>query len=336
MIIESYGSESKPIFVVGMNASGTTLLADCLGQHSNIFSFVHETRVIPFIMSNFQEYGDLNHDESYLALWNDLVKIPSITIQLHGDLSIPQGWVSWPRSMAGILDGLFRYLAASENVDKKIWCEKTPMHALHMIKIAGVFPRARFIHVIRDGRDCAASFHRRWKRTPQFTIYRWRQLINSARSQSLTLGDKYIEVVFERLTSEPEDVLKGLCDWLELDYESAMLNARRREKTNPSRKTIQRNTGNWQTYFSERKIAELEYISGGMLQANGYITKYSVQDHDPAGWQQRVWLLSDYSRQLVEETRQQIAGHPYRTWPMYFRYLYDAYRQITTNKGPRM
>lgn len=34
------------------------------------------------------------------------------------------------------------------------------MPALHISALASVFPQAKFIHMIRNGRDCAASLHR--------------------------------------------------------------------------------------------------------------------------------------------------------------------------------
>lgn len=333
MLIHSIAEHSKPIFVVGMNASGTTLLADCLGRHSEIYSFVHETRVLPHIIENVGSFGDLRRDDSYAALWRELVNIPTIAIQLDGDSEFPEGWNNWPRNLAGILDGLFRHLASRADVLKPRWCEKTPMHALHMLELAGVFPQAKFIHVIRDGRDCAASFHRRWRRTPELTIFRWRETIKAARSQAEHLGGNYIEVKFDELTASPEQVFSSLCSWLGIGYEPSLLEVRKRKQTNPGRDKIEKNSGAWRSYFADSMGSKLEHISGGSLVSNGFETTYCCVDHDPSKWQKRGWLISDYARQLASETRQQIAGHPYRTWPMFFRYLHDAYRQLITNKA---
>ncbi len=40
------------------------------------------------------------------------------------------------------------------------WAETTPAHVLHMQEIVAQIPGALFIHVIRDGRDVAASLEK--------------------------------------------------------------------------------------------------------------------------------------------------------------------------------
>jgi len=331
VIIKSLGSVSEPIFVIGMNGSGTTLLADCLGQHSGIYSFVHESKVLPYIIDNLHKYGDLSQDAAFSDLWNDLVKIPAVSIQLANDLRKPDGWREWPRTLAGAIDGLFRYLGSMDGLEKNRWCEKTPMHALHINKLSRVFPRAKFIHLIRDGRDCAASFHRRWRRSPELTIYQWRQLIKQAREQSKIAPQNYLEIKFEDFTDKPEEIMKFICGWLLIEYEPALLKVKNHGNKNFNFLKIEKNSRNWSFYFNEAKISLLEQISGASLKENGYEVSI-ICDHDPAKWRRNMWLLTDYIRQLVSETKEQIFGHPYRTWPMYFRYLTDAYRQVRSKR----
>ena len=42
-------SFAPPVFIVGMNGSGTTMLADSLGKHPDLYMFPNEAKVLPFL-----------------------------------------------------------------------------------------------------------------------------------------------------------------------------------------------------------------------------------------------------------------------------------------------
>src|SRR5204863_5859043 len=74
----------------------------------------------------------------------------------------------------------------AEKQGKQRWGDKTPIYVTSMREIAGALPEARFIHVIRDGRDVALS---RWKRAtnpaPAEKVAKtWRRRIGKARDQA--------------------------------------------------------------------------------------------------------------------------------------------------------
>lgn len=294
-----------PIFVVGMNGSGTTMMLDHLNSHSEIFGFREETRILPSFLRTVDRYGDLHNDGNFERLWTDMCKsFPFWRANSDAPVPRPDNWTEFERTPCAIFDYVLTYFAEQEG--KSIWCEKTPMHALHMLDLAAGFPSAKFVHMIRDGRDCAASFRRRWGYDPRVTVFRWKRTIAAAQTQASQLeGNRYTEVRFEALTTDPENVLEKLLGFLELDYESDVLMSRRSSARvrgiDSSRPTP--NSGSFRSYFSAKEIKKLEAIAGRQLNALGYEVDNISGDKDLARFFVAVHQLRTYLARLRDVAR---------------------------------
>ena len=128
-------ADAGPVFVVGMNGSGTTMLLDCLGRHPALYAFPKETRLIPHLISRLGLFGDLSNDANFERLWGEVRNLGVFRLE-NGDqpVPLPADWRDYSRSLAAVLDGVFRYFAAREG--KRRWCEKTPQHAQHLLVLA--------------------------------------------------------------------------------------------------------------------------------------------------------------------------------------------------------
>lgn len=113
---------------------------------------------------------------------------------------------------------------------KSRYGDKTPLYGRHMVYIQRLLPEAHFIHIIRDGRDVAASLRKRWF-SPGYDMATqaeyWRDNVQAARDQGKSC-DSYCEVRYESLLQDPESILRPLCRFLELDFATAMLEYHRR------------------------------------------------------------------------------------------------------------
>ena len=222
MIDSDQQSKSDPIFVVGMNGSGTTLMLDCLDNHSNLYGFRRETLIIPYFIKKSKRLGNLSNHSSFQQLWQEFTSTSCFYYLNDGNvIPLPPNWQQLPHTVATIIDQTFLYFA--HKAGKKRWCEKTPRHAIHIEMLAHHFPNAKFIHMIRDGRACAASFHRRWQYNPQQTIYRWKNLVHEAKRQGAQVKDRYLEIPFEGLTSNPEPWMRRVCDFINEPFEPEIL-----------------------------------------------------------------------------------------------------------------
>ena len=94
-----------------------------------------------------------------------------------------------------------------------------------MGEIEDALPEARFIHLIRDGRDVAMSrIKRSLKNPPPMTrvARNWRRRIRRAQRQGAKLNH-YLELRYEDLILDTETTLRTICDFIELDFDPVML-----------------------------------------------------------------------------------------------------------------
>src|SRR5919204_347134 len=106
---------------------------------------------------------------------------------------------------------------------------KTPHYVTALPRIGRALPEARFVHVIRDGRDVALSTNRRLvelrgsRPVPiERMAKRWRHRILSARGVT-QVADRYLEVRYEDLVRDTEPTLRRGCEFINLAYGPAML-----------------------------------------------------------------------------------------------------------------
>jgi hypothetical protein len=192
--------------------------------------------------------------------------------------------------------------------------------------------------MIRDGRDCASSFHRRWHRQPDLTMLRWKKLVRTARAQGQALGSgRYLEVRYEDLTRAPEIWMRRICRFLELPFDPAVLQSSQPYLDGPRRASpdaagsLRENSGRWESYFSARVAGRLERIGGRALQEFGYATSVPESDETPVKWRQRLWNAKDSGFQFFREVGQKLTGRIERPWWTILSRPLNAYRQGREN-----
>lgn len=214
-----------PIFIIGTERSGTNLLRLLLNTHSSI-AIPHP----PHIMKNFFKleplYGDLNKDTNYRRLIQDVIKM----VELHPypwGIKLNAGRIfqeSRDRNLINVFFGVYnQYLESSS---KTRWGCKSTFMIYHVALILRYYPRSKFLYLVRDGRDVAASakksiFNRYsiyytsqvWKKEQQIGIY-W--------LNKLDKGNIFL-MKYEDLLSDPKGALKSVCFFLDEPYQEKML-----------------------------------------------------------------------------------------------------------------
>lgn len=326
-------SDTAPIFIVGMNGSGTTMLLDCLGRHPTLFAFPKEVRLIPWILNQASRFNELTtpQDREAFAQW--ILDLPVFQASVGDGARPTLALDGCPALAAAVLDRVFAGFAAAQG--KARWAEKSPQNAQHVARLAQEFPAARFVHVIRDGRDAAASFQRRWLRDPRLTIYRWKKVVQLARQDGQTLPqDRYLEVAYETLTEAPEETLREICAFLALPFDPVVLESSRPylEQTAEAGNGISKNSGKWRTHFSPGVLKELEAIAGKSLKEFGYPPETASNgDRDLTKLTLKRLRLKDAVLQFLREVRLKLSGRIARPWSVILSKPLAALRQRGEN-----
>jgi hypothetical protein len=188
----------RPIFIVGCQRSGTTLLRLILDSHPNI-SCGPETR--------------------FLA---DFARITSPPMWPHmQQYGFPKEY--WHRKFAELFDSFQSDYARRRG--KNRWADKTPRYALYLEYLDQLFPSCQVVHVIRDGRDVVASHkdHSGYFSAVKATK-KWPMYIRAARTAGERLpASRYHEVRYEDLVADTETTLRKLLDFLDEPWDDALL-----------------------------------------------------------------------------------------------------------------
>ena len=181
-------------FVVGVGRSGTTLLRLMLDAHPAL-TIPPETHFAPELIA---AAGKRRASAEGLA---EIV----VSQRQWGDFGLDEARAARRLEALDPLDAgaALRafYGLYAERAGKPRWGDKTPIYVEHMREIAAALPEARFVHLIRDGRDVALSRIRRALDDPppvDRVAKNWRQRIGAARKQARRV-DHYPELRYEDL-----------------------------------------------------------------------------------------------------------------------------------------
>jgi hypothetical protein len=184
-----------------------------------------------------------------------------------------------PATYPDLVRCLYRLYAESQG--KARYGNKTPRHVIFIPTLAERFPEARFVHIVRDGRDVTLSLLEVDDDMPDVrTAARfWRDRVMAGRVDGTRLGaERYVEVRYEDLLEDPEGELRRLCAFLDLAFDHAMLRYYERipemvigsgthaKLSLPPTKGLR----DWRAQMAEADVASFEAIAGDALEAFGY------------------------------------------------------------------
>jgi hypothetical protein len=205
---------SGPVFVVGLWRSGTSLLYTLLNQHPGI-ALMYEAD-LPLLRQLFRTDGSKADWLERWEFWNSALSRHRIDRQ-----PIPHNLpdlrsaaeVVWKQYAGGALYG-----------------EKSPNYYDSLQWLAKQFPNARFVVIWRDPSDICRSIIRAAQSGSSFFAKRGithRALIGTRRMKSecealIRRGVPVHQIQYEEMIKEPERVLSGICNFLQIPFDPQM------------------------------------------------------------------------------------------------------------------
>lgn len=188
-----------------------------------------------------------------------------------------------PETYAGAVRAVFAAYAAKDG--KKLYGDKTPGSVTQIGLLAELFPEAKFVHIIRDGRAVALSYLERpeWgPATMAEAANHWKNRVRRGRDAGRAIGqERYMEVRYEDVVTDAEAVTRRVCDFLGLEFEDGML--RYHEKSNEFisstkdpeafknlSRPITAGLRTWENEISRGDQRLFEAVAGDLLQELGY------------------------------------------------------------------
>lgn len=272
-----------PIFVVGMGRSGTTLLRLMLNRHPHI-GIPYESHFVaeyaPSVLESEND-GSVPADDEIIAkvLSEPMLKTWDLTPS-GDDIRSALGAHSGPKA---IIDALYSLYAKAHG--KVRWGDKSD-YLNRMYLVNELFPDAQFIHILRDGRDVASSVMKLpWGPNTLIEAAQWwERYVEMGRGMGKMLpAERYTEVRYEDLVTEPHRELSRLCSFMDEPFDECLLvpSASESALIPASRKSQHHGAGQpvtagrvsaWKKELSDSENAVFEHYAGERLRELGYET----------------------------------------------------------------
>ncbi len=232
-------NDITPIFVLGLQRSGTTWLANTLSGHPDIAAVeapdhqgVHES----IFFSHFaREYGDLSDAVSFDRFAEDFTA--SDYFLLSG---VSESWFrearpsSYPQAFELVMDEVARREGA------RFWVEKSPHHTLLSRELAEAFPRARFVCVVRDPPSLIRSRLWAFGRVPPPYPGRVAATLRACAAVALyqrhldrfaSSCDRAVLITHEEMAADLEGAMRKVTESVGCGFHPAMMESRFRANT---------------------------------------------------------------------------------------------------------
>jgi hypothetical protein len=272
------------VFFVGCPRSGTTLLRRIGDAHPDL-AIVHQTR---WIARTFEERRRLTKGGFVTPGLIDRMRDPRRLRRLKMDEAdleniFPNGAAVHFSSFVTALFDLY-----GERRGKPLAGDKSPGYVRYLPLLHELWPKARFVHIIRDGRDVCLSVLDWGKGPTRLSTFRddpvtttavwweWYVRLGLEGATRIEAGLCH-ELRYECLVADPERECLRLCEFLKIGYDGRMLRfheGRTQSKPGLSTKAswlpVTSGLRDWRTAMEPDDVVRFDSAAGDLLEELGY------------------------------------------------------------------
>ncbi|MDW3194781.1 MAG: sulfotransferase [Cytophagales bacterium] len=275
-------TEQLPFFILNAGRSGSTLLNRILNEHPKLGLPTEQYFLGPAIFKyhfyNYMIWRDLMQ-VIVGELWDQRKHTWELDLQavIREIIDLPKR----NRSLVQMVDQLFRHV-----VDKPRWGDSTPLNVFYYKELYHLYPKAKYIFLIRDGRDVVASYKNGGEAAfgelaqVEESTARW--LIHAKAMNWYKQRTQILEVSYEAFMKDPDQQLTLICQFLEIeemprDWRNYTEHVPSAEFFEPSHHDAVRSTpfmdsiGKWKSVLSESEAEYCQGIMSAQLKKYGYL-----------------------------------------------------------------
>lgn len=274
----------QPLFIISAGRSGTTLLRSMLVAGDQI-AIPPETQILHQMAVKFLSAQGLG--------WPDLSRLVIASFESHHhyfqwDTNLFPAYeqaIALPKkeySLARLIDIVYTLYADKNFPGATVWGDQSPLHTFYLPWIQPVFPKARYLHMLRDGRDVISSMvERRGPAYLEDATRRWIKSIDCVAKLRKNIDAKqFLEVRYEDLVTEPTQTLQKVCNYIGISYAQKMLDFWKLPSTlehkhhsfhrNLSNPVFTSSRGKWRERLTEKQQKYVVGETSALLESLGY------------------------------------------------------------------
>lgn len=271
-----------PVFIVGTERSGSNLLRLMLDAHSRL-AVPHPPHFMRYLAPVAASYGDLARPAALRRAAQDALRL--LRVHIHPweiEIDLDRVVAEAHPSLFGVVAAFYEQYRRARG--KARWGCKSTFMVDHIHQVLEVRPDARFVWLVRDPRDVAASsYHSVFNPChPYLTASLWDAQQRRAEAALVALGPARIHRLhYEDLVADPRAALDRLCRFLGEELEPAMLEHHLSEAAmrvsslseswrNAGRPVSQASVGRFVRELTPVERAQVERVAGVTMRRLGY------------------------------------------------------------------
>lgn len=219
-------SDTSPIFVLGRQHSGNTLLVSALDNLPGVLGLKGEGT----FFEDWAELERLGAEERVRRLADILGRSDAPHLDAAARAELERALLDHCRSRPPGADLSARALYAhgmnylASRRGKRRWAQKATSYIFYVEAIWRAFPEARLIYLLRNPLDLAASLKLRREQNALLRMtYGWKKGLRLAAGYEARRPDRFRLVRFEDLVGAPEPTVRQVLDFCGLEFHPACL-----------------------------------------------------------------------------------------------------------------
>lgn len=187
-----------PIFIVGAPRSGTSMLHWALVQHKNLWGSAESGFINKLI-------------EGVEAAYASGTKVGEFHWLIKEKVSKDELFKHIGKGVKSL------YLSRSQGIR---WVDQTPHYVSYYVGLNAMFPEAKFIHIVRDGRQVISSMQAMFGWTFAKAMYVWKHHVSAGNAINKQSKSNFLQIRYESVILNPERMFREIYEFIEESFDS--------------------------------------------------------------------------------------------------------------------